>query len=562
MKPIVRLEKMLKFIPLKFFRLRLLRFSGVHRRAAAAAAALFLLSGCELTQTLPDISMFEPTTNFGGATSDEPRAALVARDVLAAGGSAADAAVALYFTLAVTYPSTASLGGGGLCLVYSPDKKNGDTTEVIEFNALAAETGSTVPRRPNAVPGTVRGMYALQARYGRLPWSLLLAPAEAYASLGHQVSRALARDIRLAGPSLFTDSEMRKIFLHSDGSPISEGQRVFQLELGSVLSQLRIKGAGVFYGGSVAKALSTGAAQAEGALTIEELRAFAPTWRDSVNLPFGNVVFHTAPPPAAGGLTAAAMFHLLAENDRYLDAAADERAHLFAEISKRAFADRQVWMDAEKFVALDLSRLQSAMDSYNSDQATAPEKLSQLPKRRLENPAATSFVTIDRRGLTVSCAVTMNNLFGTGRMVPGTGILLAASPAASGNTATSLSPIVLVNHNTSQLLFAAGSVGGAAAPSALASVMRGALLDGLPLRDAMGASRLHHGGIPDIVFTEPDFGVVLRDSLSRRGHQVVKIPEIGRVNAVHCPGGAPRSPETCVFDTDRRGFGLASGGTL
>jgi len=534
----------------------------VYRRAAAAAAALVLLSGCEVVQTLPDISMFEPTSYFGGATSDEPRAALVARDVLAVGGSAADAAVALYFTLAVTYPSTASLGGGGLCLVYSPDENNGATTEVIEFTALAAKTGSKAPRRPNAIPGTVRGMYALQARYGRLPWSRLLAPAEAYANLGHQVSRALVRDIRLAGPSLFTDREMRKIFLHSDGSPISEGQRVFQLELGSVLSQLRIKGAGDFYGGSVAKALSTGAARAEGALTVEELRDFAPTWRDSVTLPFGNLVFHTAPTPAAGGLTAAAMFHLLAENDRYLDAPADERAHLFAEVSKRAFADRQTWIDVENSVALDSSRLQSAMGSYNSDQATAPEKLSQPPKRRLENPAATSFVTIDRRGLTVSCAVTMNNLFGTGRVVPGTGILLAASPAAFGNAAISLSPIVLVNHNTSQLFFAAGSVGGAAAPSALASVMRGTLLDGLPLRDAMGAPRLHHGGIPDIVLTEPDFDSALRDSLSRRGHKVAKVPEIGRVNAVHCPGGVPRSPETCVFDTDRRGFGLASGGIL
>ncbi|SVA92062.1 uncharacterized protein METZ01_LOCUS144916, partial [marine metagenome] len=367
---------MLKFISLKFFHLRLIRFFDVHRRASAAAAVLVLLSGCEVFKTLPDITMFEPTSYFGGATSDEPRAALVARDVLAAGGSAADAAVALYFTLAVTYPSTASLGGGGLCLVYNPDKNNGGTTEVIEFNALAAETGSTAPRRPNAIPGTVRGMYALQARYGRLPWSRLLAPAEAYASLGHQVSRALARDIRLAGPSLFIDRDMRKIFLHNDGSPISEGQRVFQLELGSVLSQLRIKGAGVFYSGSVAKVLSTGAARVEGALTIEELRAFAPTWRDSVTLSFGTLVFHTAPPPAAGGLTAAAMFHLLAENDRYLDTPADERAHLFAEVSKRAFADRQTWINAEKFVALDSSRLQSAMSSYNSNQATVSEKLS------------------------------------------------------------------------------------------------------------------------------------------------------------------------------------------
>ena len=70
------------------------------------------------------------------------------------------------------------------------------------------------------------------------------------------------------------------------------------------------------------------------------------------------------------------------------------------------------------------------------------------------------------------------------------------------------------------------------------------------------------GGIPDIVFIEPGFAAVQRDSLSQRGHQLAKVPEIGRVNAIHCPGGAPRSPETCVFGTDRRGFGLASGGML
>ena len=545
------------------FKLQNNRPSGRRRRnAAAAVTALVLLGGCEVTQTLPDISMFEPTSYFGGATADEPRAALVARDVLAAGGSAADAAVALYFTLAVTYPSTASLGGGGVCLVYNPNEDAGDTTEVIEFYAPPAATGSPPARRPNAIPGTVRGMYALQARYGRLQWSRLLAPAESYARLGHQVSRALARDIRLAGISLFTDPELRKIFLHSDGSPVSEGQRVQQLELGSVLSQLRIKGAGGFYAGNVAKILSAQAAQAGGALTIEELRAYRPQWRKTVTIPFGFHTFHTAPPPAEGGLTAATMFHLLAEDERYLDAPADERAHLLAEVSKRAFADRQAWTGAENSYALNPSRLQSSMRSYNSAKATPPDSLSPPPKRRLENPAATSFVTMDRLGLTVSCAVTMNNLFGTGRVVPGTGILLAASPATTGNAAVSLSPIVLVNHNTSQLFFAAGSVGGAAAPSALASVMRGALLEGMPLRDALNAPRMHHGGMPDVVLTEPKFGTAMRENLGQHGHRIAEIPEIGRVNAVHCPGGAPRSPESCVFDSDRRGFGLASGGVL
>ncbi|MDP7343805.1 MAG: gamma-glutamyltransferase [Alphaproteobacteria bacterium] len=533
--------------------------------AAALAPAVLLvvlLGGCEVTQTLPKLSMFEPTSYFGGVVADEPRAALVAREVLAAGGSAADAAVALYFTLAVTYPSTASLGGGGLCLVYSPDEDEGDTTEVIEFYAQSAAPGSPPPARPNAIPGSARGMYALQARYGRLPWSQLLAPAETYARLGHQVSRALARDLRLAGISLFTDSEMRKIFLHPDGSPISEGQRVHQLELGSVLSQLRIKGAGDFYSGSVAKSLAGGASQAEGALTIEELRAFRPQWRESTSFSFGHHTFHTAPPPAAAGLTAAAIFHLLAEGDRYLDAPVGERAHLVAEVSKRAFADRQNWIDGNNAAALDLNRLQGSMATYRSDQSTSPDMLSPPPKRRLENPASTSFITMDRLGLTVSCAVTMNNLFGTGRVVPGTGILLATSPATLGNAATSLSPIVLVNHNTSQLFFAAGSAGGAAAPAALASVMRAALLEDMPLREAVQASRLHHGGMPDIVLTEPDIEAQEYESLDRRGHLVAEVPEIGRVNAVHCPGGVPRNPETCLFESDRRGYGLASGGIL
>jgi gamma-glutamyltranspeptidase/glutathione hydrolase len=517
------------------------------------------LGGCELTQTLPTISMFEQRSYIGGAAADEPRAALVARDVLAAGGSAADAAVALYFTLAVTYPSTASLGAGGVCMVYHPDEDEGDATEVIEFYPEAALSAAGA-RRPNAIPGAVRGMYALHARYGALPWSQLLAPAENYARLGHQVSRALARDLKLAGAGLFVDPEMRRIFLHDDGAPLTEGQRVYQLELGAVLSHMRIKGAGDFYVGAIARTLSERARQADGALTTEELRAFRPAWRQAAAIPFGFHTIHTAPPPAAGGVTAAAIFHLLAQDDRYRDAPAAERAHLFAEAAKRAFADRELWIGGGNSEALDPARLQAAMASYDPGRATATNALNPTPQRRLENPAATSFVALDRNGTAVSCAVTMNNLFGTGRMVPGTGILLAASPTSAGNAAASLAPLMLVNHNTHQLFLAAGAVGGTAAPTALAGVLRAALLDERPLREAIDAPRLHHGGLPDKVFAEPDLPAEMRAGLDSRGHDLATVREIGRVNAIHCPGGAPRSSETCGFETDRRGFGLASGG--
>ena len=538
------------------------RISRLHRYVAMSVAALVTLGGCEVTQTLPDISMFEPTRYFGGAVSDEPRAALVARDVLAAGGNAADAAVALYFTLAVTYPSTASLGGGGLCLIYQPDEYGGDKAEIIEFLAQPTANRSESTRRPNAVPGNVRGMYALQARYGRLKWPRLLAPAESYARLGHQVSRALARDLRLAGSALFVDPELSRIFLNSAGEPVGEGDMVRQLELGGVLSQLRIKGAGEFYVGSVARRLTAGISQAEGALSMAELRAYRPEWKQGASIAFGNNVFYTTQPPAAGGLTAGAIFSLLADTNLYLDTPDEARAHVIAEASKRAFADRQNWLDGGATAPFDMARLSSSMASYDADRATPADTLTPAPVRRLENPAATSFVTVDQSGLAIACTVTMNNLFGTGRVVSDTGILLAAAPAVSGNATTSLAPMVLVNHNTSQIFFAGAATGGAAAPSALASVMRAALLEEMTLGDAVSAPRLHHGGAPDGVLIEPGFSTTQRQGLEKRQHRLKEFPEIGRVNAIHCPGGLPRSPETCTFETDRRGFGLATGGSF
>ena len=265
-------------------------------------------------------------------------------------------------------------------------------------------------------------------------------------------------------------------------------------------------------------------------------------------------------PPAAGGITAAAIFYLLAEGDRYLGAPVAERAHLMAEISKRAFADRQLWTGSGNAEPLNAARLNASMASYISARATVANALTPKPKRALENPASTSFVTLDRTGLTISCGATMNNLFGTGRGVPGTGILLAVSPALATNAASSLAPIALVNHNTSQLFFAAGSVGGAAAPSALAGVMRATLLENAPLRQAVSTPRLHHGGIPDKVLTELDFQNDRQINLQQRGHKMVSVREIGRINAIHCPGGASHSPQSCSFESDRRGFGLASGG--
>ncbi len=530
--------------------------TALRQSVLAVATAGLLLAGCGGSGLFVDQS--GPITGFaGGAVADEPRAAIVARNILRGRGNAADAATALYFTLAVTYPSTASLGGGGQCLVYAPGEDD-DRVEVLDFPARASAVPTPPGGRPSAVPGAIRGFFALHARYGRTPWSGLLAPAETLARIGHPVSRALVRDLSLAAGQLFNDPTMRAQFGRSDGTPVAEGQTIEQLDLGALLTQLRVKGPGEFYAGAGARRIVEAVTAAGGTLDLEELRAYQPVWRETVSLPFGNEVIHTAPPPAAGGITTAALWALAEDDDDAVtDAVPDARAHFLAEIGQRAFADRTQWLQGAA-PPLDLARLDASMESFDPAAHTASQRLSPPPVARPENPAATSFVVVDREGMGVVCTVSMNNLFGNGRIAPGTGIVLAAPPRP--DTPTSFAPVVMVNHVNQQLFLAAAATGGAAAPSALAQSMMALLLAERPLREALALPRLHHGGAPDRVAIEPGISAEARNGLASRGHQVVEVPEIGRVNAVYCQRGLPRAPELCRFENDRRGFGIATGG--
>ena len=139
---------------------------------------------------------------LGGAVADEPRAALVAREILSRGGSAADAAVALGFALSVTLPSRAGLGGGGACIAYGADTKsiNKGTPEAIMFLPVAGMLSGSNADRPAAVPMLPRGLYLLHARYGKLPFESLIVPAEQLARFGTPASRALVRDIGTGCP--------------------------------------------------------------------------------------------------------------------------------------------------------------------------------------------------------------------------------------------------------------------------------------------------------------------------------------------------------------------------
>ena len=496
---------------------------------------------------------------FGGVAGDEPRAVVVARDVLAAGGSAADAAVALYFTAAVTYPASAALGGGGTCLVYAVAN---DRPEALEFPAIAPARVEPGAKRRNAVPGAVRGMFALHSRYGRLRWGQLLRPAEQLARLGHPVSRALARDLDLAPASLFADPEFAAVFGRAGGGPLREGDELVQSDLAAVLTQLRMRGPAAMYAGKLAGKLIAAVGETGGSLSAEDLRDYRPAWRGTAWLRSGAHEIYTLPPPTTGGIALLKMWVMLRAGNRYQNAEPDERGHLLAEVSTRVFADRAASLPAarsgETDLELDLGEhVERLIEGYQPDRHTPPAASSPQPVVGRRGLAGTSFVVVDGEGSAVACAITLNGLFGVGRVAPGTGIVLAAAPLPLREPTASLAPVMIVDGPTRELLFAGAASGGTAVPLALIEVIAGALIDGLPLSRAVAAPRLHHVGIPDMVVHEPQETGPRLDGLIRRGYTVSEVAELGRVNSVYCRNGFKGTAKSCAFSTDPRGHGLA-----
>lgn len=429
---------------------------------------------------------------LGAVVSDEPRATLVAREVLSAGGNAADAAVALGFALAVTLPSRAGLGGGGACIAYSPDSKsaNAGVPEAVLFTPVAPTMSAANADRPAAVPMLARGLFLLHARYGHRPFESLVVPAEALARFGTPASRALVQDLRLVAGPLLADPNARAVF-GRDGTPMTEGQPLQQPDLGATLTQLRVAGVGDLYTGTLARRLEQASPLAGGPVALADLRGALPKLAPAIILPYRNDKLAFLPPPADGGLAAAAGFMTLARDASALGPAA-----------ARSLAMAARWRSGGG----DPEALLAATD------------LQQAPVPPL--PASTSFATLDKDGNAVACALSMGNLFGTGRIVPGLGFLLAASPGVVPPPLYAAA--IAWNANTRAFRAAVGGSGQAGAPMAVAVGMLNALRSNQPM--------------------------------------AAQVPEPGRANVIECSRYLPGENGSCAWAADPREAGLAAGG--
>ena len=324
---------------------------------------------------------------LGGVVADEPRAVRNARDVLSAGGTAADAAVALYATMTVTKPSVAGIGGGGVCVVHDRVSKK---VEVLDFWPRPG-TRTSSDQIATTIPAVPRGLYALSARYGRLEWRSLLSSAEQYARLGVPVSRSLVNDIEANQDQVYASPMLRNSFM-PNGKVVQVGDRIRSVNLAALLTSLRVQGPGEFYNSALGARVADAVQEAGGTLTADDLRNYRPEWKTATEVKVGNETLYLAYPPRS---------------------------------------------DSGPSVISQGEELGDILNRYLAD-ITAGDNSAQAASGR------SGFVVVDRAANAVACVTTMNKPFGAGLGAEAFGLGLAAGDVAHAATPL-IGPALMVN---------------------------------------------------------------------------------------------------------------------
>lgn len=512
-------------------------------------------AGCGESKELGDAGFIKGF--IGGVATDEPRAALVGKEILGRGGSAADAATAMFFTMTVTKPSAASLGAVGSCLYYDAPNKS-----FAAFDFMPPAKAPTPGAPPNiAPPAAVRGMAAMQARYGALRWAELVGPAETLARIGHAASRSLATDLADHGERLARDPGMRAVFGRPDGGFVREGDQVEQLDLAATLSQIRQKGAGALFTGPLSRAYADAAKRIGGALDLATLRDYAPRALEPILRPAGASRIAFMPTYNSNGPQQARLWRILAEEGALSGAARDARLHVIAEAAVLAHAEfaaaaRTPGADLETLDEQAIDRLDARFEAFDPAKAQSIATWLGGVQPIPTETSGTSLVAVDRTGSAAACGFTLFRAFGTGRLLPGIGAPAALLPPP-GVISSAMGPIVVGNTNIQNFYLAlAGS--GASASTTLVTIAARTILGDEAINAAVGAPRHSRSGGVATAAVEADVGADARAALVARGYELEESEPMGRINAAACLNGLRNDADGCDLRTDWRGHGLAA----
>ena len=513
---------------------------------------VFRLIGCFVFLS----SAFAATPPHAAIATAHPLATRAGFEVLEQGGNAFDAAVAISAALAVVEPIGSGFGGGGFWLLHRVSDGKETMIDGRERAPLAAHRdmyldsdGQVISKlsidgpQSSGIPGLPAALVHIAENYGRLPMVQTLAAAVRYAREGYTVG---ARYRRLVG---FRRDVMRQfpasaeIFLQKGNTP-EPGFVLKQPDLAKTLQRVAQYGKAGFYDGITAERLVAGVRAAGGIWTKKDLADYRIKERQPIRSLYRGIKITSAAPPSSGGVVLTEALNILAQYD-LKDMNSAIRKHLVIEAMRRAYHDRALYLGDPDFVEMPIERLLNPI--YAAGLTATIRFDTALPSTSLsehgtdaaeESHNTTHFSVLDREGNRVAATLSINYPFGSGFVVPGTGVLLndemddfvshpdqpnvyglvGSDPnriAPGKRMLSSMTPTFLEDKDRLAIV---GTPGG----SRIISMVLLSVLDfeeGKKPNDWVRTPRYHHQYLPDLIQYEPGaFSLQEIRQLARKGH--------------------------------------------
>ena len=382
----------------------------------------------------------DATSTKAMATASKYEVSQVGAEIMAKGGNAVDAAVAMGFALGVCEPFTSGLGGGGLATIHTAEGENFfiDFREVapaaatldLYVDASGENNGNTKEGGlASGVPGEVAGLLYLLEHHGTMSREEVMEPAIRIANEGFTVSAYCANAISDAYEKTQKFPEMSKVYLDENGLPWEEGSVITNPDLGKALQLIADQGADAFYKGEIGEAMVATLAKYDGVMTMDDLAGYEVHELEPVTGDYRGYTVISSPPPSSGGTHLIEILNILENFDMAsMEVNSAEYVHLFAETFKLAFADRAKYMADTNFVTVPLGGLTSQAyadkRAQDIDLNVAMEQAAPDDPSPYEHTDTTHFSVADVDGNCVAITKTINYYFGSGVMVDGYGFMM------------------------------------------------------------------------------------------------------------------------------------------
>jgi gamma-glutamyltranspeptidase/glutathione hydrolase len=509
-------------------------------------------------------------TQNGMVSSRSDISSEVGRQILVDGGNAVDAAVATAFALAVTYPSAGNLGGGGFMLVslangevYAQD--NREKAPAAAHRDMFLDAQGNVDRslsvsslQASGTPGSVAGLLNALERFGTMTRQEVMAPAIKLAEEGFILNEDLAQQFQNTIES-FRKYPASLAKFSKDGESYQAGDLWVQPDLAKTLKLISEQGRDGFYKGRTAELIVAEMQRNNGVMTMEDLAAYEPVWREPVHGTYRGYDVWSMPAPSSGGVLLIQMLNMLEPyNLGELGWGTTATVHLMIEAQRRAYADRAEFLGDPDFVDVPTKMLTSkeyartrfadfdplkASDSADIGAGRWPE----------ESPQTTHFSVVDNAGNTVSMTTTLNRTYGNRIVVPQTGILMnnemddfSSKPNVPNSYGligreanqiepnkrmlSSMAPTIVTEDGKPVLI--TGSAGGSLIINTVLEIVLNVIDYGMNAEDAVASPRIHHQWLPDIVRYETGaFNATTAAQLTAMGHKGLTAVGYGMGNA-------------------------------